>query len=84
MRIAHVGSRSILTKSSGDSFISITLHSNLVTPVSYIPESLAKEAPLRVPGLEAEDSVCLVLSKLPNRSTWAIGQSVGKWDARWG
>ncbi|KAI9464732.1 ribonuclease P 40kDa subunit-domain-containing protein [Boletus coccyginus] len=85
-RMAHVCRRSILStsQSSGDnnSFISITLHSNLTTPVSYMVES--KEAPLRVPGPEAEDTVCLILSKSADRSTWAIAQSVGEWDARWG
>ena len=74
------------SQSSGDnnSFISITLHSNLMTPVSYMPESPTKETPPRVPGPEAEDTVCLVLSKNSGKSTWAIAQSVGKWDARWG
>lgn len=85
-RIAHLSRRSILStsQSSGDnnSFISITLHSNLTTLVSYMVES--KEAPLRVPGPEAEDTVCLILSKSADRSTWAIAQSVGEWDARWG
>ncbi|KAG8221041.1 Pantoate-beta-alanine ligase-domain-containing protein [Butyriboletus roseoflavus] len=80
--------RSVLSTStsSGDEhpFVSVTLHSNLTTPVSYISESPTKEAPLRVPGPEAEDTICLILSKTPSKSTWAIGQSIGKWDARWG
>ncbi|KAH0836760.1 Pantoate-beta-alanine ligase-domain-containing protein [Lanmaoa asiatica] len=73
-------------KSNGDDdhFISITLQSNLMTPVSYMPESPAKEAPPRVPSAEAEDTICLILSKTSNESTWAMGQSIGKWDARWG
>ncbi|KAF8553580.1 hypothetical protein OG21DRAFT_1510027 [Imleria badia] len=65
-------------------FISITLHSNLGTPVSYLPDSPTKEPPPRVPGPEAEDTVCLVLSKSSDKSTWAMAQSIGKWDARWG
>lgn len=86
MWMAHVRVRlrSILSTSlsRGDDspFISITLHSNLGTPVSYLPDSPAKEAPLRVPGPDAEDTVCLVLST----SSWAMAQSIGKWDARWG
>jgi len=74
------------SQSIGDNnpFISITLHSNLTTPVSYVPESPDKEAPPRVPGPEAEDTVCLVLSEGSGKSTWAIAQSIDKWDARWG
>ncbi|KAF8448910.1 hypothetical protein L210DRAFT_3388089 [Boletus edulis BED1] len=73
-------------QASGDKslFMSIALHSNLVTPLSYMPESLAKEAPLRVPGPEAEDTVSLVVSRSSGMSSWAIAQSIGKWDARWG
>ncbi|KAN0088373.1 Ribonuclease P 40kDa (Rpp40) subunit domain containing protein [Tylopilus felleus] len=70
------------SQGSGDKdlLVSVTLHSNLMTPVSYMPESPAKEAPLRVPGPEAEDTTCVIFSK----STWAIAQGIGKWDARWG
>ncbi|KAG9313101.1 ribonuclease P 40kDa subunit-domain-containing protein [Chiua virens] len=76
---------STLSASNTDKpFIAVTLRSNLVTPVSYLPESTGKEAPLRVPGLEAEDTVCFILSKLTNKTTWAIGENIGKWDARWG
>lgn len=68
------------------SFISVTLHSNPMTPISYIPPQCIsssaemKDPPPRVPHADAEDTVCLVLTK----DTWMSGQSIGKWDARWG
>lgn len=63
-------------------FVAITLHSNRVAPVSYIPPG--KDAPPRVPGPEAEDTVCVVLSKSSDGLTWAMAQSIGKSDSRWG
>ncbi|KAF9240612.1 hypothetical protein BU15DRAFT_45598 [Melanogaster broomeanus] len=89
------GSRSIVSTSQPDddssSSISIIMHSNVTGPVSYIPSSAPgvseasdREAPLRVPSREAEDTSCLIVSCTSGRPTWALGQSIGKWDARWG
>ncbi|KAF8835515.1 hypothetical protein BDN67DRAFT_1039622 [Paxillus ammoniavirescens] len=72
--------------------ISIIMHSDVMAPVSYIPltspasvsEGSDREAPLRVPSREAEDTSCLILSYASERPLWAIGESIGKWDARWG
>ncbi|KAF9240609.1 ribonuclease P 40kDa subunit-domain-containing protein [Melanogaster broomeanus] len=73
------------------SSISIIMHSNVTAPVSYVPSSAPgvseasdREAPLRVPSREAEDTSCLIVSCTSGRPTWALGQSIGKWDARWG
>ncbi|KAF9224039.1 hypothetical protein BS17DRAFT_830120 [Gyrodon lividus] len=79
--------------SNSSSFISIIMHSSVMAPVSYIPQAssapvsraLGREAPSRVPSREAEDTSCLILSYTTSgRPTWAIGESIGKWDARWG
>ncbi|KAL4072807.1 ribonuclease P 40kDa subunit-domain-containing protein [Scleroderma yunnanense] len=72
--------------SDKSSFISVTMHSNPMAPVSYIPPSCLtsgvemKDTPPRVPRPDADDTVCLVLTK----DTWLLGQNIGKWDARWG
>lgn len=66
-----------------DSLISLTIHSNPTASVSYITSSgLAemKDTPLRVPRSDGEDTLCLILTN----DTWTSGQSIGKWDARWG
>ena len=75
-----------MSQSNGDNhrFISITLHSNLMAPVSYLPDSPAKEAPPKMPDPEGEDTVCVMVSKSSDKLTWAITESIGKWDARWG
>ena len=65
------------------SFISVTMHSNPMAPISYIPPQCfteMKDTPPRVPHPDAEDTICLVLTK----DTWMLAQSIGKWDARWG
>ncbi|KAG6328990.1 hypothetical protein ID866_10100 [Astraeus odoratus] len=77
---------SLTTTGSTDdaSFISVIMHSNPIAPVSYIPPSsigsAMEETPPRVPRLDAEDTLCLVLAN----NTWMLGQSIGRWDARWG
>ncbi|KAI5995563.1 ribonuclease P 40kDa subunit-domain-containing protein [Pisolithus albus] len=66
-----------------DSLISLAVHSNPTASVSYITSSgLAemKDTPLRVPRSDGEDTLCLILTN----NTWISGQSIGKWDARWG
>lgn len=72
--------------------ISVTAHAFLTSPVSCIPES-RKDAPLRVPRNDAEDTWCLFLVPQPsgptdteekNTGNWAIAESIGKWDMRWG
>ena len=55
-----------------------------MAPVSYLPDSPAKEAPPKMPDPEGEDTVCVMVSKSSDKLTWAITESIGKWDARWG
>ncbi|KAI6113002.1 ribonuclease P 40kDa subunit-domain-containing protein [Pisolithus sp. B1] len=69
--------------SGDDSLISLTVHSNPTASVSYITSTgLAemKDPPSRVPRSDGEDTLCLILTN----DTWISGQSIGKWDARWG
>lgn len=66
----------------------------LDSPVSYIPADLNKDSPMRVPGEEGEDTWSLILSFDRDESTaedtgakdldgsWAMVESVGKWDMR--
>ncbi|KAH7890874.1 ribonuclease P 40kDa subunit-domain-containing protein [Phlebopus sp. FC_14] len=77
----------VSTSPGGDgTFISILIHSSPMAPVSYIPpsEAQSRQSPLRVPRPDAEDTCCLILSASSDKSSWVMGQSVGKWDARWG
>lgn len=77
-------------------FVSITALGTL-SPVSYIPSG--KNATLRVPHEEAEDTWTLMLTpgndEFDGQETtknvtddknyqWALIESIGKWDARWG
>ncbi|KIK85609.1 hypothetical protein PAXRUDRAFT_696233 [Paxillus rubicundulus Ve08.2h10] len=82
----------VSTSQPTSSSISIIMHSDVLTPVSYIPlpsstsvsEGSDREAPLRVPSREAEDTSCLILSCASERPLWAMAESIGTWDARWG
>jgi len=79
------------------SFVSITANKFLTSPVSYIPPNMGKDSPMRAPRDEAEDTWSLILSFDRDNSvettredtgtkdgSWAMIESVGKWDMRWG
>jgi len=73
-------------------FIAITSHAYPVSPVSYIPPSTltgtasALENPVRLPRRDGEDTWCLLA--VPGDSSpleeWALVESLGQYDARWG
>ncbi|KAI0738494.1 hypothetical protein C8Q80DRAFT_1205713 [Daedaleopsis nitida] len=71
------------------SFVSVTAHSVPTSPVTYIPAEGVKAPPLRASRLESEDTWTLVYSRegvadSPQGGCWVLGESVGRWDRRWG
>ncbi|KAI0738501.1 ribonuclease P 40kDa subunit-domain-containing protein [Daedaleopsis nitida] len=70
-------------------FVSVTAHSVPTSPVTYIPVEGVKAPPLRASRLESEDTWTLVYSRegvadSPQGGCWVLGESVGRWDRRWG
>jgi len=79
-------------------FISMTSHAFSTSPVSYISPStfapttgnaMSLDGPLKVPRASGEDTWNLILvpesSEGDSKGTdWAMVESVGQWDARWG
>ncbi|KAG1881076.1 ribonuclease P 40kDa subunit-domain-containing protein, partial [Suillus subluteus] len=72
-------------------FVAMTRHGCCTSPVGAIPLSLARDAsfdtardpPLRVPAINAEDSGCFILGPGQN-GNFVLAESIGHWDARWG
>jgi ribonuclease P/MRP protein subunit RPP40 len=73
-------------------FVAITRHGYGTAPVGVIPLSsstpeasleMTRDAPLRTPRPDAEDTGCLILGPGKN-SKFVLAESIGRWDARWG
>ncbi|KAI0773325.1 ribonuclease P 40kDa subunit-domain-containing protein [Trametes elegans] len=67
-------------------FVAVTAQCIGSSPVSYLPTESSKVPPVRVPRRDAEDTWSLVYAKDPadGGSWWALAESVGQWDQRWG
>jgi len=72
-------------------FLSFVGHGVPGSPVGYIPPGDSRNAPLRAPRPESEDTWSLILSNNSDTSTttspapqWALAESIGQWDTRWG
>ncbi|OJA20456.1 hypothetical protein AZE42_06083 [Rhizopogon vesiculosus] len=73
-------------------FVAITRHGYGISPVGMIPLSslapeaslnTARDAPLRSPGPDAEDTGCLIVG--PGKDgKFVLAESIGRWDTRWG
>ncbi|KAG0709433.1 ribonuclease P 40kDa subunit-domain-containing protein [Suillus ampliporus] len=83
---------SYLASATGDhAFVATTRHGCCTSPVGIIPLSLAldgssdsvRDAPLRAPGPNAEDTGCLILG-LGQNGNFVLAENIGRWDARWG
>ncbi|KAG1734031.1 ribonuclease P 40kDa subunit-domain-containing protein [Suillus paluster] len=72
-------------------FVATTRHGYCTSPVGIIPLSLAsdtsldtvRDAPLRAPGPNAEDTGCFIVGPGQN-GNFVLEESIGQWDARWG
>ncbi|KAG6840569.1 hypothetical protein C0991_005758 [Blastosporella zonata] len=68
-------------------FVAITAHKCAASPVSYIsPSSSPQDRPARLPRADGEDTWCLFATPgAESRSIdWALVESLGQYDTRWG
>lgn len=76
------------------SFASVTSRALSESPLSYIPPAVltagakagVDSLPVRVPRSNGEDTWCAVLTPANDEEgiSWAIVESLGQWDTRWG
>lgn len=77
---------------SSGSFVSVTSHALSESPLSYISPTVlvagAKASldslPVRVPRSDGEDTWCALLAPANGGISWAMVESLGQWDTRWG
>ncbi|KAG1834123.1 ribonuclease P 40kDa subunit-domain-containing protein [Suillus variegatus] len=79
---------SYLASMTGDNhaFVAITRQGCCTSPVGAIPDAsfdTARDPPLRVPEINAEDTGCFILGPGQN-GNFVCAESIGRWDARWG
>ncbi|OBZ73590.1 hypothetical protein A0H81_06348 [Grifola frondosa] len=72
------------------SFVCITSQGVPTSPVSYLPPHRLIKTPLRAPRAESEDTWSLLFSnggqnyQTEDNLWWALAESIGQWDMRWG
>ncbi|PCH36316.1 hypothetical protein WOLCODRAFT_140331 [Wolfiporia cocos MD-104 SS10] len=70
-----------------DTLAAVAAHGVPTAPAAYVHAD-TKRAALRAPWAGAEDTWCMLLGKdVESREegdAWALAESVGKWDKRWG
>ncbi|KZP19356.1 hypothetical protein FIBSPDRAFT_862773 [Athelia psychrophila] len=85
---------------TGTPFVSVTAHAWPTAPVTYIPSPAreqSRDPPLRLPRDDAEDTWSLLLAcgqvvgsgsgmegDAAGEVRWALAESIGQWDSRWG
>lgn len=74
----------ILIQRCSSSFACITGQSVLASPITYVSDSIQK----RVPRADSEDTWSVVVAQTEENNgrqlRWVLGESVGKWDSRFG
>ncbi|KAG2128606.1 ribonuclease P 40kDa subunit-domain-containing protein [Suillus clintonianus] len=78
----------LVSATDNHAFVAMTRHSCCTSPVGAIPLSdadldTARDPPLRVPDINAEDTGCFILGPGQN-GKFVLAESIGQWDARWG
>ncbi|KAI0675792.1 ribonuclease P 40kDa subunit-domain-containing protein [Trametes maxima] len=82
--IEQISSPNLASESSAPFVAAVTAQCVGTSPVSYLPQSASKNPPLRLPRENAEGTWSLVCARKDGERWWALAESVGQYDKRWG